>query len=154
VTVRAVITGLNFSTLRLTWAFFGSLACTIVFASKLRTLGPSIATDHTACLSPYGIAVAVAAYSVALTVTMLLCTKQFLVAREVAAEGPHSPSSRRVSFWDVPDMVQTRIGAKINFVILAVVFGADVYYVCVTSGRLDNFIALPRIFQCMRVITA
>jgi len=66
---------------------------------------------------------------------MLWYTKQWLVRREVAVEGKSSPAAQRVTFWDVPDMIQTRIGATINFVIVALIFGVDMYHACVTSGQ-------------------
>ena len=71
-------------------------------------------------------------YTFTLVVVMVLYSGYLLVVREISAEGLNSPSSKRITVWDVSNLVETRIELSIIFFVLGVVFGLTMYNACNT----------------------
>jgi len=74
------------------------------------------------------------ASSVIFTIMLLLHTRRWMVAREVAGEGVGSPAGQRVSIWDVQDLRETRMGLSINVGAMGLVFGTNWYRNCMGGG--------------------
>ena len=90
-----------------------AVVITIMFSLTVRALQRESETEHGVCLSMHHFTIVF--YTFTLVVVMVLYSGYLLVAREISAEGPNSPSSKRITVWDVSNLVETWIGLSIFF---------------------------------------